>query len=144
MGAEQASLRGATLLFLENLRLQECFNEQAEEWQFANGGACGICTHSAMLVATRFNGVVLGYYAEDNPTAHIGMDYGDGHDFAIIAQRWLVDYWVWRTTVLIPVPILDLEEAKDAATASWLYGPRILWSVVCGFHRFREEVNLTG
>ncbi len=59
-------MREEILSFLEILRNDEFFNEKDEEWQFRDGSACGICTASAMLVAKRFGGTVLGYNCAEN------------------------------------------------------------------------------
>jgi hypothetical protein len=118
------------LSFLHALRDQEQFNEEAEEWQFDDGSACGICTHSAIHVARAFAGVVLGYLAENNPRAELGDAYSQGHDFAIVEDRWLVDYWTWRTTGLLDHPVLDLGEAADLAVGTRLYGKSSYWDLV--------------
>lgn len=123
-------MKARLLSFLHDLRQQERFNEEAEEWQFADGGACGICTHSAIQVGRAFSGVVLGYLAENNPVAELGEGYSQGHDFAIIDDRWLVDYWAWRTTDLLEHPVLDLETDSDLTIASRLYGKHTHWNVV--------------
>ncbi len=123
-------MKGKILSFLHNLEQQEHFNEEAEEWQFDDGSACGICTHSAIQVARAFSGVVLGYLAEDNPVAELGEAYTQGHDFAIIDERWLVDFWAWRTTDLLDLPFLDLEAPIDLSIATRLYGNGRHWDVV--------------
>jgi hypothetical protein len=123
-------MKRSILCFIHALSQQESFNEEAEESQFADGGACGICTHSAIQVARAFRGVVLGYHAENNPTAEIGEAYSHGHDFAVIDDRWLVDYWAWRTTDLLELPVLDLATVGDLAIATRLYGHGRHWDVV--------------
>lgn len=123
-------MKARFLSFLHDLRQQERFNEDDEEWQFDDGSACGICTHSAIQVARAFSGVVLGYLSENNPAAELGEAYASGHDFAIIAERWLVDYWAWRTTDLLEFPVLDLAAASDLAIATRFYGKRTHWNVV--------------
>lgn len=123
-------MKGRILSFLHFLSQQEHFNKEAEEWQFEDGSACGICTHSAIQVASAFGGVVLGYLAENNPVAALGEAYSQGHDFAVIDERWLVDYWAWRTTDLLEFPVLDLAAASDLTVATRLYGKRTRWDVV--------------
>ena len=123
-------MKDPILVFLHALQQWEQLNEEAEEWQFTHGSACGVCTHSAMLVAWAFNGVVLGYYAKDNPRAQIGMTYSQGHDFTVIADRWLADHWAWRATGPLEMPIMDLAMARDRFRAFRLYGPRRFWSLV--------------
>ncbi len=126
-------MKGLILSFLHALRRQEHFNEEAEEWQFDDGSACGICTHSAIQVAQAFGGVVLGYSAENNPKAEFGRSYSQGHDMAIVEERWLVDYWAWRTTDRLDQPVLDLGVAADLAIVTRLYGEPGLWEVVLDY-----------
>lgn len=95
-----------------------------------DGGACAICTHSARSVAYHFRGVVLGYRCALNPTAVIGSDGYEGHDFTLIDDRWLVDYWAWRVVEMISQPILDLSIDEDRTLASILYGPMNAWQPV--------------
>lgn len=123
-------MRAVIELFLEALRAEEFYCEEAEEWQFRDGSACGICTSSAMLVARRFGGVVLGYHSIDNPKASIGEPDYDGHDFALVNGRWLVDYWAWHVAGLVTTPIFDLANENDRSIAARLYGPHANWSEV--------------
>lgn len=126
-------MRRAIEQFLVALREEEFYCEEAEEWQFLDGSACAICTYSALQVARRFGGVVLGYHSFDNPTAFIGKPYYDGHDFALINGRWLVDYWGWYVAGIAPNPILDMLSAEDRNAARILYGPTNVWQPV-GFN----------
>ncbi len=53
-----------------------------------------------------------------------------GHDFALVRERWLVDYWAWRIEALIPEPTFDLSQRADQEIASRLYGNPLSWSIV--------------
>lgn len=119
--------------YLEQLQRQEFYREEDEEWLFTDGSAAVLCTSSALLVAKQFSGVVLGYKSTDNPTATIGLPDLDGHDFALIGNRWLIDYWAWRVTRTIASPILDLQEHEELSIAHQLYGPECQWSLVDTF-----------
>ena len=116
--------------FCKALREEEFYNEEAEEWQFRDGSACAICTASAEQIAQRFGGLVLGYHSASNPTASIGLPAIDGHDFALIDDRWLVDYWAWHVAGIAAQPILDLSYAADRTAACVLYGPANVWELV--------------
>ena len=120
-------MRAAIEAFCKALREEEFFNEEAEEWQFPDGSACAICTASAKQIAQRFGGLVLGYQSASNPTASIGLPAIDGHDFALIANRWLVDYWAWHAAGIAAHPILDLSRSADRTEACILYGPEKAW-----------------
>ncbi len=116
--------------FLELLVAEEQFDEAEGLWLFCGGGQCSMCTDSAQRIATRFKGMVVGYYSRDNPRAAIGLPEVDGHDFALIDKRWLVDYWAWRVSGISPKPILDLSNAADRIAACVLYGPANVWELV--------------
>jgi len=53
-------------------------------------GHCGAC---ARIIADRFGGEVRGYWHDDNPAASVGETEG-GHDFAVTADRFLVEPWL--------------------------------------------------
>ena len=114
--------------FLSGLREEEYFDQEEELWLFRNGGQCGVCTDSAMRLAAQFGGVVIGYFASDNPSAAIGEPITAGHDFAIIDERWVVDYWSWRVTDLMSNPILDLHVRSDRHMVHRLFGDTAQWS----------------
>lgn len=116
--------------FLELLAAEERFDKAEGLWLFSNGGQCTTCTDSAWRIATQFSGRVVGYYSRDNPIARIGLPEVEGHDFALINERWLVDYWAWRIARIAPKPILDLSRAADRTAACVLYGPTYVWKRV--------------
>lgn len=119
--------------YMENLQRQEFYCEEDEEWQLPDGSAAALCTSSALLVAKQFSGVVFGYNSTDNLTATIGLPDREGHDFALIANRWLIDYWAWRVTRTIASPILDLKDPEELSIVQQLYGPENRWSLVATF-----------
>ena len=132
-------MRAKIMEFLEALEEEAFYNEEAEEWQFRDGAACFLCSSSAIQVARQFGGLVFGYYSSDNPTAHIGSHSHDGHDFALIDDRWLVDYWAWRVERLITTPIFDLREQSDRTDIHRLYGDAERWSLVHSFVHYGQE-----
>lgn len=123
-------MRDELTRFLETLREEEFYCPEDEEWQFRDGSACAICTSSARQVAERFGGLVPGYQSIDNPTARIGLPAFDGHDFALIDDRWLVDYWAWHAAGIAAQPVLDMSSVADRNSTSVLYGPADLWAIV--------------
>jgi len=124
--------------FVEHLRRQEFFCEGDEEWQFSDGSSAALCINSAILVAKQFSGVVQGYYSVDNPSATIGLPVLEGHDFALIGNRWLTDYWAWYVDRIIATPILDLKYQEELAIAQRLYGSTRKWDLV---HSFTNTIN---
>ncbi len=90
------------------------------------GGAheTGNCTACARIITTRFGGEVRGYCHANNREARAGeLEYG--HDFAITADRFLVDPWLFH--YYGDAPVLDLEVSADRAEALARYGPEENW-----------------
>ncbi len=123
-------MREAIEKFIADLSDEEHFCLTDDEWQFRDGTSCAICTSAAKQIAERFNGQVLGYDSINNPCANIGLPNLDGHDFALIDDRWLVDYWAWRVVRIIPEPILDLSSGEGITAARVRYGRMNAWQSV--------------
>jgi hypothetical protein len=85
------------------------------------------CTGCARIIADRFDGEVRGYYHAHNPTAGVGETEG-GHDFAITADRFIVDPWLFHYYGVSPV--LDMAVPADRAEALARYGPEENWQRV--------------
>jgi hypothetical protein len=84
-----------------------------------------ICTQAADESRAIVGGIIYGYYAEDNPTAFLGHDEG-GHDFLVVDDRWILDFWA--AAYYGEMPVWDLHEPSDAADIARLYGPRDKWT----------------
>lgn len=82
------------------------------------------CTGCACLITHRFGGEVHGYWHDDNPTARVGEVEG-GHDFAITAERFLVNPWLFH--YYGDAPVLDLNIPAERAEALARYGPDQNW-----------------
>jgi len=106
------------------------------ELTFSNGDTIFICTHSARRVAAQFSGRVVGFNRESNPLAAIAEDQ-DGHDFAIIGERLVVDYWASRVTGILDCGIFDLTDVEDRTEIARLYGPTESWQTMP--HPFSES-----
>lgn len=115
--------------FLRQMDREVVCNPSGEEWAFANGESIFNCYASARRVADALGGAVVGYYREDNPTAELS-DAADGHDFALIGDRFVVDYWAACVVAAIDRPILDLDDPVDRLTALRLYGQPAAWEPV--------------
>ncbi len=123
-------LRHCIEQFVAALVAEETYDEEEEIWVFADGSACAVCTSSAKRIARQFDGEVFGYSSKANPAAEIGGALCCGHDFAIIAGRWIVDYWAFHVARIIRTPVLDLDSPEDRQVASHLLGERAAWEVV--------------
>jgi hypothetical protein len=127
----QGSSKTATQLrgFVGRLCDEEQYDDEEGRWTFQSGGDCFRCCDAAIKIARRFRGEVVGYWSATNPAASIGTRHGDGHDFALIENRYIVDYWAFRIGRLIDDPVLDLMRLRDRDRAA-LYGDARAWEVV--------------
>lgn len=116
--------------FVAALVAEETYDEDEEIWVFADGSACAVCTSSAKRIAREFDGEVFGYSSKANPTAEIGGALCGGHDFAVIAGRWIVDYWAFHVARVVQTPVLDLNSPEDRQLASRLLGEREVWEIL--------------
>ena len=71
-----------------------------------------------------------GYFSKNNRSAKIGPPITEGHDFAWIAGRWLVDYWAFRVRKISRTSVLDLDLRSESELAINLYGDPQTWSLV--------------
>jgi hypothetical protein len=123
-------MRTALTAFLNSLD-EEVFFDEAEGLNlYRKGGQWAVCTDSAVLIVQRFGGIVLGYYSMNNPLANIGLPLVEGHDFALIGSRWLVDYWAWNVAQLVSKPIFDLFDPVDESLVLHYYGSSFCWQAV--------------
>ena len=51
----------------------------------------------------------------------------EGHEFALIARRFLVDVWAFQVSQEIDRPVFDLEDAVEAALVNNQYGDKKKW-----------------
>lgn len=87
-------------------------------------GVVGTCTNTAAYMADKLGGEIYGYLSEDNPTAVVGeAEYG--HDFAVVDDRYLVDFWA-AETYSYP-PLYDMKDRLDLKEVEKMYGDRSKW-----------------
>jgi hypothetical protein len=116
--------------YVNRLVNEEFYEEDQGCWRFRSGGSCAVCTDSAIKIARHFRGKVLGYECATNPGAAIDKQVCGGHDFAIIDNRFVVDYWAFRVIGFITDPVLDLAKYLDAVEVARLYGDPSAWEEV--------------
>ncbi len=115
--------------FLQKLDAETMESAPGGEWVFSNGDSVFLCTTSARRIADAFDGRVVGFFSIDNPTAEIATET-DGHDFAIIAERFVVDYWGAYVAGVIDRPVFDLADTQDQQIISRLYGHKDAWRTI--------------
>jgi hypothetical protein len=119
----------------EYTRLQTLFADEAllglsdddGETVFPNGSAMAICTNCAeRVIAIVGRGDVWGYASEDNPDTAAATGQ-DGHDFAVIDDRYIVDVWLCFFAGITSRSVFDLLSRADATRIHALYGPPDHW-----------------
>lgn len=83
------------------------------------------CTSHAEYIATHEGGLVCGFFVEDNPCDM--ESYAEGHDFALIHNRYIVDTWLCDWVQEIETPVLDMENPDDQETIRRWYGDQEKW-----------------
>jgi hypothetical protein len=121
--------------YVDRLIRSERYDEEGGYYHFGDGVKCGICTNGARRVAREFGGAVWGYGPDENPAAGIARHLCCGHDFAIVDDRWLVDYWGYRYAGEISHPVLDLRDAGDRRVIVAMFGDPECWKCMAVFSR---------
>lgn len=110
-------------------------NEDEECHVFPTGKAFFICTNWADLTRRYFGEhrtEVMGYLHINNESSAISQQY-EGHDFAIVDGRFIIDGWL--TGVGLEQPgrvtpgVYDMQHPDDAAEIARLYGDRNAWEL---------------
>lgn len=87
-----------------------------------------LCTDLAVYAARSAGGVVKGYNVWDNPTAEAApASCNDGHDFALVGGRFVVDIWARDVELTAPRAVYDLHDPADLPEALRLFGPPERW-----------------
>lgn len=96
-----------------------------------NGEQFFICTNSAKFVVDDLKqGDVYGFANEDNPVTNSEVSSGEGHDFAVIGGRYIVDLWISHFTGCEEQVVYDLKNPQDAAKIKEIFGDPEKWSVM--------------
>jgi len=101
---------------------------------FPDGTRATQCTNWARY-ARRAHGPraqIFGFYCEDNPDAVEMARLADGHDFALLDGRFILDGWLCNVEREISEPILDLQSPDHAILITCYYGERENWSRMTG------------
>ena len=102
------------------------------EGVFPDGSPVVVCTSWAREVERAIGSDrcrVVGFPSDAVPSSRIARDHG-GHDFVVVDGRWIVDGWACDVEGYLDGPVLDLEDAGEAATAAELFGAPDEWPVV--------------
>lgn len=91
-------------------------------------GDFGICTNGAQFVVDTVGGIVVGFDEGRNPSAH--KAFRDGHDFALVAGRFLVDLWAKAYPCVNKDAVIDLADPGQISEHLHKYGDVKTWEVV--------------
>jgi hypothetical protein len=89
-------------------------------------------------VAEAFAGRVVGYYSSENRSAAVGNGCCEGHDFALIDERFIVDYWAYRVAKVIDRAVFDLHDSEQLDLAKFYYGKKELWEDISALRQERR------
>lgn len=107
-----------------------------------HGGSAVCCTDYASLIFLRLPGRVqiFGFANVDNPSSRCAREefHPEGHDFAVVDGRFIVDPWPRLVPMVMDQAVFDLFDPADAALALDVYGPRECWKHVVGAERYAK------
>ncbi len=123
-----ASRRAALAAFVRETVLQTVPDEGSDRARLPDGADAAVSSHGALYMQECLGGVIMGYFHNDNPSALLGEAEG-GHDFLLVDGRFIVDLWGYDYDGRVPEGVLDLDDPRDAAFITALYGSRDSWVV---------------
>lgn len=88
-------------------------------------GYGAVCTSHAEYVASHENGLVCGFLCKDNPSQMDNL--AEGHDFAFVDGRFIVDTWLFNWECQIDSPVLDTQHPADREVIRRWYGDPEKW-----------------
>ena len=103
--------------------------QHENEWEIiSNFGPFCVCTNCARYVVQKVGGIVVGFGEGTNPTSH--KEFVDGHDFALVEGRYLVDIWGKFFAGTSNNAVIDLENKIELKNKLTLYGEIKTWTVL--------------
>lgn len=123
-----------TLAEFEEFKKKNSGFAENGDWRVVmpDGSSSVVCTNYAKHIKTTLTQrkvEVVGFLCSDNQDCTFTrMDLAEGHDFAIVDGRYLVDPWLRLVCGIDNVPMVyDLKEPKEAKQAAVMYGERSRW-----------------
>lgn len=114
-----------------------------DAYEILGYGWAATCTSHAMYVAEKEKGKVVGFMLKDNPAPRLA-GICDGHDFALIDGRWIIDTWAAFWEEILPVAVIDIKDPNNAELVRAFFGDPAKWQVVRDFtgEPVGKQVNL--
>jgi hypothetical protein len=75
-------------------------------------------------------GRVRGFWVDDNPEATDVASVCDGHDFAVVDDRYVVDGWAVHVEGITKQVVWDLKDSMEQAKILRLYGRPEKWTSI--------------
>ena len=106
--------------------------ETSEGGEFGDGSSAVQCTGFACAIQKKLGPdrvKVMGFMTEDNPGTEIET-VAEGHDFAVVDGRYIVDPWIAEVEGISDAIVFDLQDEGDQARISSIYGDQTTWEEV--------------
>lgn len=96
---------------------------------FPDGTSSVVCTNCARQVKHRFPAItkIVGFDTENNPVNNPHIAHAGGHDFAIVADRYIVDPWL-RDVCDEDTMVYDMHDEADRYAILDRYGDPTKWT----------------
>jgi hypothetical protein len=96
--------------------------------KFPDGSPWAECTSWAIYVRRNEGkrAKIYGFDSDENPDSEIAQLCG-GHDFAVVADRFIVDGWVVNVEGMSKHAVFDLRDPADRPIIHRLYGDPVVW-----------------
>jgi hypothetical protein len=104
-------------------------DEGAYGHEFPDTSSSVVCTNFARQVQALYPKItkVVGFYTCDNPVDHHEISACEGHDFAVVGGRYIVDFWLRDVVGDVGPCVFDMQDATSAESIKHRYGDRTKW-----------------
>lgn len=99
-----------------------------------------ICTNSARYVVSLVGGLVVGFPEGENLSSH--KEFVDGHDFALVRGRYLVDIWGHFYAGVLKHSVVDLLCPDHVRQILPFYGNMSAWKVLVEKENPQDSLHL--
>lgn len=132
---KQAPLPGASFghmaMFVDSIDWDALIaDDEGRGSYFLSDDSSGVaCTGYARTIRSIFGPKrteLRGFMTWNNPESKIGQDC-EGHDFAIVDGRFIVDPWAAQVETYDRIGVFDLKNKRTAARVRKLYGDPAKW-----------------
>ena len=129
--ADQASrVAELTARYGSDEALGVVYDEEEGASLLPNGRRAASCSECADYIRSlEPNTAIYGFWSREN-TSWAGAILQDGHDFAVVQGRYIVDPWIVETERLSERAVFDLKDSTDQAEVRPIYGDRKSWRLV--------------